>query len=70
MCIGKEREYGQNAVQDRRLKMKIRILKNFSYGSVSDPQKMLAGNVQEVPSGVSESFIETWLEMGWVEKVE
>jgi len=50
--------------------MKIRILKNFSYGSVSDPQKMLAGNVQEVPSGVSESFIETWLEMGWVEKVE
>lgn len=29
------------------LKMKIKILKSFNYGSVSDPQRLHAGNTQE-----------------------
>jgi hypothetical protein len=31
--------------------MKIKILRDFHYGSVSDPQKMIAGNTGEVPDG-------------------
>jgi hypothetical protein len=49
--------------------LKIKILKSFSYGSVSDPQRMVAGNTQDVPDGVSEQTLDTWLKMGWVEWV-
>jgi hypothetical protein len=35
--------------------MRIKIMRDFHYGSVSDPQKMIAGNTVEVP------------ELGWVE---
>jgi len=49
--------------------MKIKILKSFSYGSVSDPKKMQAGNTQEVPDDASEQMLDPWLKMGWVEWV-
>jgi hypothetical protein len=49
--------------------MKIKILKGFKYGSVSDPQSMIAGNTQEVPSGISEKTLGQWISMKWVEKV-
>lgn len=49
--------------------MKIKVLKSFSYGSVSDPQKMQAGNTQNVPSDASENMLNEWLRLGWVEWV-
>lgn len=49
--------------------MKIKILQSFKYGSVSDPQRMVAGNTQEVPEGVSEHTLNEWLRQGWVEWV-
>lgn len=50
--------------------MKIKILKTFSYGSVSDPTKIIAGNIQEVPSDVSERRLQAWIKMKWVEEVK
>jgi hypothetical protein len=52
--------------------MKLRILKDFNYGSVSDPQKMLAGNVVESNSvdGMTEEKIAHMKAMKWVEEVE
>jgi hypothetical protein len=48
--------------------MKIKILKNFRYGSVSDPERMIAGNT--VDMDVPEERLKKWLEMKWVELVE
>ena len=45
----------------------IRILKNFKWGDVSNPQRMQAGNTQKVPGGVSEKMLAEWLRLGWVE---
>jgi hypothetical protein len=50
--------------------MKIKILKDFKYGSVSDPQSMIKGNIQEVPDGVGEKMLGQWISMKWVEMVE
>ena len=49
--------------------MKIKILKTFSYGPVSDPKKMIAGNTQEAPTDIEESTLDQWIAMKWVEKV-
>ena len=48
--------------------MKLKILKSFMVGSVSDPKRMIAGNTVECDA--SPERIEKWIEMGWVEKVE
>ena len=48
--------------------MKLKILKNFRVGSISDPERMIAGNVVDV--AVSEKRLEKWIEMRWVEKVD
>lgn len=52
--------------------MKLKILKSFRVGSVSDPQRMIAGNVVESDTidEATQDRIEKWIEMGWVEKVE
>jgi hypothetical protein len=49
--------------------MKAKILKGFKYGSVSDPQKMTAGNIVDM-SSFSESNIKKWIELKWIEIVE
>ena len=48
--------------------MKLKTLKNFRVGSVSDPKRMIAGNVVDVDE--SPERIAKWVEMGWVEVVE
>ena len=48
--------------------VRLRILKDFRYGSISDPDRMIAGNVVDV--AVSEKRLEKWIEMRWVEKVD
>ena len=48
--------------------VRLKILKNFRYGSISDPQRMIAGNTVEMD--VAEKRLAKWLEMKWVEKVE
>lgn len=50
--------------------MKIKVLKNFRHGSVSDPQRMIAGNVTEVPADVPAKTVAMWVELGWAEVVE
>jgi DNA-binding HxlR family transcriptional regulator len=45
----------------------IRVLRDFKWGNVGDPQKMRAGNIQKVPGGVSERMLAEWLKLGWVE---
>ena len=47
--------------------MKLKILKDFRYGSISDPERMIAGNVVDVDE--SPERIAKWVEMGWVEVV-
>lgn len=47
--------------------MKLKILKDFRYGSISDPERMIAGNVVDID--VPEKRLAKWLEMGWVEVV-
>ncbi|MBN1234538.1 MAG: hypothetical protein JW999_00635 [Methanotrichaceae archaeon] len=49
--------------------MKAKILKSFSYGSVSDPQKLTAGNIMDM-SKFSEKKIKKWIELKWIEIVE
>ncbi|HRY62905.1 MAG TPA: hypothetical protein P5056_04020 [Candidatus Paceibacterota bacterium] len=51
--------------------MKLKILKNFRVGSVSDPKRMIKGNVIESDSitEFTPERIEKWIKMGWVEKV-
>jgi len=49
--------------------MKAKILKGFKYGSVSDPQKMTAGNIVDM-SSFSESNVKKWIELKWIEVVE
>jgi len=49
--------------------MKLKILKNFGFGSVSNPKRMIAGNIVESDS-VTEftpERIEQWIKMRWVE---
>lgn len=46
--------------------MKIKILKDFKYGSVSDPQRMVTGNIQAVPDDVSSDTLAEWMKLGWV----
>jgi len=48
--------------------LKIKILKSFSYVSVSDPQKMQAGNVVEWPA--DDYKLKQWLAMKWVGEVK
>ena len=52
--------------------MKLKILKNFRVGSISDPKRMVAGNVVDVSDMVEATpeRIAKWVEMGWVEVVE
>jgi len=52
--------------------MKYKIRKDFEYGSVSDPQKMVAGNVFEADTleEATPERLAKWVEMGWVEAVE
>lgn len=47
----------------------IKILKDFRYGSISDPKRMTKGNIQNVPDGVSDRTLAKWVEMHWVEVV-
>ena len=47
--------------------MRIRILKRFRIGSVSDPKVMLPGATVDCDR---EDLIPKWVEMGWVEVVE
>ena len=47
--------------------MKLKILKDFRYGSISDPERMIAGNVVDVDE--SPERIAKWVEMGGVEVV-
>ena len=48
--------------------VRLRILKSFKYGSISDPQKMIAGNTVEME--VNEKRLAKWIEIKWVEVVE
>ena len=48
--------------------VRLKILKDFRYGSISDPDRMIAGNVVEMD--VAEKRLAKWLEMRWVEVVE
>ena len=52
--------------------MKLKIIKNFRVGSVSDPKRMIAGNtiVAETCDEATPERIAKWVEMGWVEVVE
>ena len=71
MPHGKEPWDGRQAVQDRRLKMKLKILQTFNYGSVSDPQKAIAGNTMESDTmDVAAWQIVAWMQEKWVEAVE
>ena len=45
-----------------------KVLKGFSYGSVSDPKKVTKGNLQEFHD-VDEKRIEKWIKLGWIKKV-
>jgi hypothetical protein len=45
----------------------IRILKDFKWGDMSNPQRMQAGNIQKVPGGVSEKMLAEWIKLEWVE---
>lgn len=45
----------------------IRILKDFKWGDVSNPQRMRTGNTQKVPGGVSDKMLAEWIRLGWVE---
>jgi hypothetical protein len=48
----------------------IEVLKDFRYGSISDPQRMTKGNIQNVPDGVSDRTLAKWIEMRWVRMVK
>ena len=48
--------------------MKLKILKNFRVGSISDPKRMIAGNTVECDA--SPERIAKWVKMGWVVVVE
>ena len=48
--------------------MKAKILKSFNYGDVSDPQRMIAGNIVDM-SNFSDSKIKKWIELKWIEVV-
>jgi hypothetical protein len=51
--------------------MQLRILQDFHYGSVSDPQKAIAGNTMESDTmDVTAWQIEKWIRLGWAEAVE
>lgn len=50
--------------------MKIRILKSFRYGSVSDPKRLTAGNIQEVPVDASDGMVAQWFALKWVEEIK
>jgi hypothetical protein len=51
--------------------MQLKILKSFNYGSVSDPQKMTAGNTVETGTmNVAPWMIEQWIRHGWAEVIE
>ena len=52
--------------------MKLKILKNFRVGSVSDPKRMIAGNVVESESmgEATPERIAKWVKMGWVKVME
>jgi hypothetical protein len=46
--------------------MQLKILKSFNYGSVSDPQKAIAGNTMESDTmEVAAWQIEKWIRLGW-----
>jgi len=47
--------------------MKLKILKDFRYGSISDPQLMKAGNIIE---WANEFMAKEWIKLGWAEEVE
>lgn len=51
--------------------MKLAILKNFRVGSVSDPMRMIAGNVIESDTcdEATPERIEKWIGMKWVKVV-
>ena len=50
--------------------MKLKILRDFRVGSVSDPKRMIAGNViTDMPEATPER-IEKWVKMGWVKVME
>ncbi len=51
--------------------MKLKILKSFNYGSVSDPKHMTAGNIVESSTidGATEEMVEEWIAMRWVEVI-
>jgi len=51
--------------------MKLKILKSFNFGSVSDPQRMTKGNIVESSTidGANDEMIEKWIAMRWVEVV-
>ena len=46
----------------------LKILKSFSYGSISDPTKMVAGNI--VSMDVKPDRLKKWVEMRWVKVME
>ena len=51
--------------------MKLKILQTFNYGSVSDPQKAIAGNTMESDTmDVAAWQIVAWMQEKWVEAVE
>jgi hypothetical protein len=50
--------------------MKIKILEDFQYGSVSDPTKMVAGNTQEAPKDVTIVQLNEWQKRGWIEIID
>ncbi|MCK9570251.1 hypothetical protein M0R72_15000 [Candidatus Pacearchaeota archaeon] len=51
--------------------MKLKILKSFNFGSVSDPQRMTAGNIVESSTidGATDEMIEKWIGLRWVAPV-
>jgi hypothetical protein len=50
--------------------MKLRIKKDFQWGSVSDPQRLLGGWVIETSTiSATEEMVREWIKMGWAEVV-
>ena len=52
--------------------MKLKILRDFRVGSISDPKRMVAGNVVDASDMIEATpeRIEKWVKMGWVKVVE
>ena len=46
----------------------FKVLKPFNYGSVSDPQPMIAGNIMECKD-FDKELLRQWKALGWIEVI-